>query len=47
MKLLYFSEVTESQKMIAKQQEMKSSLNLQLIEKNEMIKGLKAQLKSF
>ena len=47
MKLLYFSEVTESQEMIAKQQEMKSSLNLQLIEKNEMIKGLKAQLKSF
>ena len=47
MTLLYFSEVTESQEMITKQQEMISSLNLQLIEKNEMIKELKAQLKSF
>ena len=45
MKLLYFSEVTESQEMIVRQQEMISSLNLQLIEKNEMIKESKAQLK--
>ena len=45
MKLLYFSAVSESQEIIARQQEMISSLNLQLIEKNEMIKELEAQLK--
>ena len=45
MKLLYFSAVIESQDMIARQQEMISSLKLELIEKNEIIKKLEAQLK--